>query len=179
MKVNKAVFLDRDGVINKSIVRLGKPYAPLLLREFKILSGVKKTLEILKKKNFLLIVVTNQPDFKTRKLKLTELNKMNKILINKLKIDQIYVCKHDDFDLCKCRKPKNKFLEDAIKKYKINRKLSFLVGDREKDILAGLKSKLKTIYIDKNYNEPKPKKFDFKCKNLNESLEYINQFSID
>lgn len=176
MKFNKAVFLDRDGVINRSIVKHGKPYAPTLLKDFHIISGVKKTLEHLKKKKYLLLIVTNQPDIKSGKLKLIKLEKMNKILTNDLKIDEIFICKHDDSDHCNCRKPKNQFIEDAIKKYSIDRKKSFLVGDRKKDIDAGLKSHLKTIYINKNYRELKPINYHFKCNNLQQSLLYINTF---
>lgn len=176
MKFNKAIFLDRDGVLNRSLVRNGKPYAPILLKDFHILSGVKKTLKYLKKKNYLLIVITNQPDIKSGKLKLNKLLKMNNILINKLKINEIFICKHDDRDCCNCRKPKNQLIENAIKKYSIDRRKSFLIGDRKKDIEAGLRSRLKTIYINKNYKESKPKNFDFECDNIKNALFYIDNF---
>ena len=109
-----------------------------------------------------MIVITNQPDIKSGKLKLNKLLKMNNILINKLKINEIFICKHDDRDCCNCRKPKNQLIENAIKKYSIDRRKSFLIGDRKKDIEAGLRSRLKTIYINKNYKESKPKNLDRK-----------------
>jgi len=175
-KTNKAIFLDRDGVINKTIVRNGKPYAPLFLKDFKIIPGVKKTLKYLKKKNFLLIVVTNQPDVKSGKLKLTTLEKMNKILVKQLNIDEVFACKHDDLDKCKCRKPNNEFIEYAIKKYSIDRSKSYFIGDRKKDIDAGIKSNLTTIYISKRYKEPKPTNHHFSCKSLLETIIFIDKY---
>lgn len=174
MSKKKAIFLDRDGVINRSFVKAGKPLAPLFLKDFKIFSGVENALKNLKKKNFLLFVVTNQPDIKSGRLKLSTLKKMNKILIDQLNIDEVFVCVHDDNDFCICRKPKNYFLEYAIKKYSISRRKSFLIGDRKKDILAGLKSNLKTIFINKNYKEDKPTKYHFECNSLVESLKFID-----
>lgn len=171
-KKKPAVFLDRDGVLNKSLIKNGKPKAPLLMKEFKFLHGVKKSINKLRKK-FVLIIITNQPEIKKGRLKINTLNKMNKKIIDELKIKNIYVCPHDDTDMCKCRKPKNGLIESAIKKFNIDRKASFLIGDRKKDIDAGIKSKLKTIYIKSNYNELKPNNFDYMCKNLHQSLKYI------
>ena len=98
---------------------------------------------------------------------------MNEKIINELGIKNIYICPHDNEDKCICRKPKNGLIENAIKKLNIDRKVSFLVGDRKKDIDAGIKSKLKTIYIKSNYKEIKPKNFDYMSKNLHQSLKYI------
>ena len=172
VKKRPAIFLDRDGVINKSLIKNGKPKAPLLLKDFEFINGVKKSIIELSKK-FVLVIITNQPDIKKGKLKNSTLIKMNNKIINQLKIKNIYVCPHDDDDMCKCRKPKNGLIESAIKRHNIDRTKSFLIGDRKKDIEAGIKSKLKTIYIKSNYNESKPKNFDYTCNNLLQSLKYI------
>tara|TARA_X000000950_G_scaffold289251_1_gene411261 strand:+ start:950 stop:1468 length:519 start_codon:yes stop_codon:yes gene_type:complete len=170
--VKKAIFLDRDGVINKSITIKGKPKAPLLLKDFKYLPKVPEAVEILKKK-YILFIVTNQPDLKSKKLNINKLSKMHLKIKKDLNINYIFFCPHTDEDNCKCRKPKNSLIEKAIKKYKINRKDSYLIGDRKKDIDAGIKSKLKTIYIESNYKERKPIKFNYKCDSLFNALKYI------
>jgi D-glycero-D-manno-heptose 1,7-bisphosphate phosphatase len=153
----RAIFLDRDGVINSAIVRKGVPYAPINLEEFVILPGVLDALVILKKLHFKLIVVTNQPDIKTGMQKIDTLNKMHQIIYDSLPIDKIMTCFHTDDDKCYCRKPKPGMLIDSAKMFQVNLKDSWMVGDRWRDIFAGQAAGCSCCYIDYNYKETKPK----------------------
>lgn len=168
----RAIFFDRDGVINRPIIKRGRPYSPNSLKKFILLPNVKKTIEKLNKK-FLIIIISNQPEVARGNLTLSTLKKINTKIKNKLKIHDIYYCTHDDLDKCKCRKPKIGMLIKAKKKWKINFRKSFLVGDRWNDMLAGKRAKCKTIYLDRNYNEIKPKFFDYKIKNISKLLDIV------
>jgi D-glycero-D-manno-heptose 1,7-bisphosphate phosphatase len=101
------VFFDRDGVLNKAIVRNGKPYPPRDLSELVIAHGARTSLEELKREDFLLIVVTNQPDVARGKVSRADVDQINAQLAAVLPLDAIEVCEHDDQQQCDCRKPKN------------------------------------------------------------------------
>ena len=150
---NKAVFLDRDGVINRALVRDGLPYPPPSLGTLEIQPDVTKALNLLKEGEFLLIVVTNQPDVGRGTQKREMVEKMHAYLLNQLPLDDIYVCWHGQDGECECRKPSSGMLFQAEKKYGIDFKQSYLIGDRWKDIDAGKSAGCKTIFIDYQYNE--------------------------
>ena len=159
--MRKAAFLDRDGVINKSFIKNGFPFAPLLFSQLEILSGVKESIIKLQKLNFVCLVVTNQPDVSRGKIDKKYVIIMNNYLKEEVKLDDIFVCYHDDNDNCKCRKPKPGLILEASKKWNINLKKSYMIGDRWKDIEAGRNAGCKTIFIDYNYKEPKPQNPNF------------------
>ena len=159
--MKKAVFLDRDGVINKAFIKNGLPESPNSLSELKILPGVKESISRLKKLNFICLVVTNQPDVQRGKIKKNTIIKMNNFLKKKIELDDIFVCYHDDQDNCNCRKPKPGLLLQARKKWNVDFKKSFIVGDRWRDIQAGKKVGCKTIFLDYKYKDIKPKNPDF------------------
>ena len=171
--VRKCVFVDRDGVINRSKVINGKPYAPTNFSDFIFLPKVINAINILKQKKYLIIIITNQPDISNGILKYSELNKMNEKIYKSLDVDDILICTHGKENNCNCRKPRIGLFKKAIKKFSIDTDLSYMIGDRKIDIEAGVKAKLKTIYIDRNYTEQKPLNFDYKCKSLYNSLKYI------
>ena len=159
--MKKAVFLDRDGVINKAFIKNGLPESPNSLSELEILPRVKESILRLKKLNFICLVVTNQPDVQRGKIKKNTIIKMNNFLKKKIELDDIFVCYHDDKDNCNCRKPKPGLLLQAGKKWNVDFKKSFMIGDRWRDIQAGEKVGCKTIYLDYNYKDIKPKNPDF------------------
>ena len=134
--MRKAVFLDRDGVINKAFIKEGLPTSPHSLDELKILPGVKESVLRLKKLNFVCLVVTNQPDVTRGKINKNTVIKMNNFLQKEIKLDDFFVCYHDDEDNCECRKPKPGLLLQASKKWDVNLKKSFIIGDRWRDIQA-------------------------------------------
>ena len=157
----KAVFLDRDGVINKAFIKNGLPESPNSLSELEILPGVKESISRLKKLNFICLVVTNQPDVQRGKIKKNTIIKMNNFLKKKIELDDIFVCYHDDQDNCNCRKPKPGLLLQARKKWNVDFKKSFIVGDRWRDNKAGKKVGCKTFFLDYKYKDIKPKNPDF------------------
>lgn len=148
-----AVFLDRDGILNRAIVRDGKPHPPSRLNDLKILPGSITSLLQLSGLGYILIGVTNQPDVArgTRSRELIE--SLNAIIQTRLPIREIFVCYHDDSDNCNCRKPKPGLILQAVDKYDLDLSHSWMVGDRWKDIAAGQAVGLKTIFVDYQYAE--------------------------
>jgi len=173
--MNKAIFLDRDGTLNKAIVKNGLPYSPVSFNEFEILPGVKESIPRFKKLNFVCLLVTNQPDVSKGKVKKDIVIKMNDFLKNEIKLDDIFVCYHDDDDNCKCRKPKPGLLLSAGKKWNINLNKSYMIGDRWKDIKAGKIAGCKTIQIENNYNEKNEDNPDYTVKTLADAVDILEK----
>ena len=119
MVKKKCIFLDRDGVLNRSIIKNNKAYAPKKISQFFFLPKVKRAIKKLKKK-FLLVIISNQPDVGKKKINLKEIKKMNNRIISELKIHDIYYCFHKQNQSCKCRKPRTLLFKKAIKKFNID-----------------------------------------------------------
>jgi len=170
----RAVFLDRDGVINRSLVRDGKPYAPTHASEFELLPGVPAALSRLRQHGFLNIVVTNQPDIATGKQRLEDLDALHERLQAELAIDAIKICCHLDTDACACRKPKPGLLLEAASEFNIDLGASFMVGDRWRDVAAGQHAGCKTcFFIDYGYAEKGPEQPFTVVKSLENSVGLI------
>jgi len=171
--MKRAVFLDRDGVLIRAIVRDGKPYPPRDLEELEILSGVAESLDRLHRSGFLVIVVTNQPDV-VRGIQTREMvEKINAAIDTKLLIDEFVVCYHDSADHCFCRKPNPGSLLRSAEKFGLNLNDCFMVGDRDSDIKAGISAGCKTILIDYHYLETKNAKPDYCASGLIEAVDWI------
>jgi D-glycero-D-manno-heptose 1,7-bisphosphate phosphatase len=151
----RAVFLDRDGVLNRAWVREGRPYPPDTLEKFEILPGVPAALGRLHDAGFLLIGATNQPDVARGTQRRDLIEAMNARLMDGSPITAILVC-YDDSDDCPRRKPNPGLLLEAAKQYGIDLAASFMVGDRWKDIEAGRRAGCRTIFIDRAYTERRP-----------------------
>ena len=173
--MRKAIFLDRDGVINKIFIKNGLPFSPDTFDQLEILTGVKESILRLKKLNFLCLVATNQPDVSRGKIKKKTIVKMNNYLKHEIELDDVFVCYHDDHDNCRCRKPKSGLLLDAAKKWDVDLKKSFMIGDRWKDIEAGKSAGCKTIFIDCDYNEKKPNSPNFTTDSLINAVRIIEK----
>ena len=150
--MNKAVFLDRDGVINKTVLRDGVFGSPRSIEEFKIVDGIEEALYDFWRLGFLNIVVTNQPDVARGFITEELLLRLHLLLEEKLPIDDVFVCIHDDKDNCDCRKPKSGMLLEASLKWNIDLNKSIMVGDSWKDIAAGQNVGCTTILVDYLYN---------------------------
>lgn len=150
--LRRAVFLDRDGVIVRSKVVNGKPYAVRRLEEFRLLPGAKAAIALLHRASFLVIVVTNQPDIGNGLIKAETVEKMHDRLRRELAITDIEMCPHAQTDRCTCRKPKPGMLRAAAKRYGIDFSRSFIVGDRCGDILAGAKAGCYTVFLNRGYD---------------------------
>lgn len=153
MVAAKAVFLDRDGVINRTEVRDGKPYAPRSLAEFEIFPEVPEACKKLADAGFLLFVVTNQPDIGNGLVERSVVNAMHTQLLAALPITKIYLCPHTQDAGCDCRKPKPGMLLKAKDEFGIRMAASFMVGDRYSDVQAGQAAGCNPIFIYKNYVE--------------------------
>jgi D-glycero-D-manno-heptose 1,7-bisphosphate phosphatase len=149
----RAVFLDRDGVINQAIVRDGKPYPPSGVGELKIVEGAAESLRDLKQAGFLLIVVTNQPDVARGTQSRAAVDAIHQALREALPLDDFFVCPHDDSDQCDCRKPLPGLLLCAAEQYGIDISRSFVIGDRWRDVDAGANAGCATVWIDYGYRE--------------------------
>jgi D-glycero-D-manno-heptose 1,7-bisphosphate phosphatase len=170
----RAIFLDRDGILDNSIVRNGKPYPPSSASEVELPRGITDALVQLKNLEFLLIVVTNQPDVVRGTTSMEKVEQINNYLKSKLPLDEIFVCFHDDEDGCICRKPNPGLILDAVVKYNINVITSYMIGDRWKDIEAGRKAGCTTLWVDYGYAEVfKSESPDYTCKSPAEAMQWI------
>ena len=150
--MKRAVFLDRDGIINKVIPENGKAGSPKCFEEFEFISEISIQIDRIKEAGFLAIVCTNQPDISRGKMSIQELEKMHSKIRSELSIDDIFVCPHDDKDNCFCRKPKPGMILNAMKKYNIDLIQSFFIGDSWKDIEAARNAGCRGILITTSYN---------------------------
>jgi D-glycero-D-manno-heptose 1,7-bisphosphate phosphatase len=153
--LTRAVFLDRDGVINEAVRRDNKPFPPEP-DELRIIAGVGDALVDLRAAGFALLVVTNQPDIARGTRSRHDVDAIHERLAQQLPIDGFYVCPHDDEDRCDCRKPLPGLLVRAAQEHDIDLATSFMVGDRWRDIGAGRAAGVSTIFIDQSYDEPPP-----------------------
>jgi D-glycero-D-manno-heptose 1,7-bisphosphate phosphatase len=151
-----AVFLDRDGTLNKNIWRNGKPTPPYSCDEVELINGTQEAISKLRKLNYIPIIITNQPDISRGKVSLKEVNKINDVICEMLKIDYVYMCTHDDSDGCECRKPKPGMIHKAAVDLELTLNKCILIGDRWRDIHAGQAVGCKSYLIENNYDEPKP-----------------------
>lgn len=171
--MSRGVFLDRDGVINRAMIKDGRPYPPCTLKELEILPGVSEALVRLRVAGFYLIVVTNQPDVARGTQSRAEIEKMHAALARKLPLDEFKVCYHDDSDKCDCRKPKPGLLLEAAHGHRLDMASSFMVGDRWRDMEAGRRAGCRTVFIDRGYAEPRPDSYNMKAGSLIEASELI------
>jgi D-glycero-D-manno-heptose 1,7-bisphosphate phosphatase len=178
--MNKAVFFDRDGTINNLVYRgencqiAGKKVrftAPWKFSELRIKAGIVPFLDRLGQKGFLRIIITNQPDLEYKLLNIIEHKKITRFL-KKMPVDDIYVCPHGRNRKCLCRKPKPGMILDAVKKWKINLRESFFIGDSLTDIQVGKNVGCKTIFIQKK-TEDECSKADFNIKSIFEAEEIV------
>ena len=121
----KAVFIDRDGVLNRAVVREGRPYPPASVGEVEILPGVPESLRALKAAGFILIVVSNQPDVARGATTKGTVEAINAYLAERLPIDRFIMCYHDSNDGCDCRKPKPGMLLDGAREFDVGLEYQF------------------------------------------------------
>lgn len=150
--LSPAVFLDRDGVLNRAFVRNGVPHPPDNVGQIEILPGVPEALAMLAAAGLPRIVVTNQPDVARGTQRREAVEAINRSVSDNLPITAVYTCYHDNADNCDCRKPKPGMLLRAAREHGIDLSASFMVGDRRGDIDAGRAAGCRTVLIDMPYN---------------------------
>ena len=171
--MRRAVFLDRDGVINREIFRNGQAQAPWTVAEVEILPGVPDALDRLRRAGFLLVVVTNQPDVARGFASRHEIEAIHSRLRHALPLNDVHVCYHDDADGCACRKPSPGMLYAAAVAREIQLKDSYLVGDRWRDVAAGQRAECTTILVHSDRNEPTTIEPDIRMGDLGEAATWI------
>jgi D-glycero-D-manno-heptose 1,7-bisphosphate phosphatase len=172
--LRKAVFLDRDGVINEPVVREGKPYPPASLAEWKLLPGVPEACHRLRAAGYLLVVVTNQPDVGRGTQRQEEVEAIHRRMCAELPLDRVEVCYHPGRgETCACRKPAPGMLLCAAEALGIDLRESFMVGDRWRDVDAGAAAGCRTIFVDRGYREDLRAQPDFRARDLAEASELI------
>jgi len=173
--MNKAVILDRDGVLNED------PGYVHRIEDFKLIPGVIEALNLLKN-DFKFVIITNQSGIGRGYYTEQDFHKFNNRLVKELKkqniiIEKTYFCPHHPEEKCNCRKPNIKFIKEAEKEFDIDIKNSFVIGDHPYDIKLGKNAGCKTVYLltghgmrHKKEMEGKP---DFIANNLLEAAEWI------
>jgi D-glycero-D-manno-heptose 1,7-bisphosphate phosphatase len=172
-----AVFLDRDGVLNRPIIRDGFPFPPARIEDFELYPGVTEACAQLKAAGFLLIVVTNQPDVGRGTQSRERIEAMHERLRAAVSaLDAIEVCYHAGArhgEPCDCRKPKPGMLLRAAASYDIDLRRSFLIGDRWRDVNCAHAAGCRAVFIDHGYREPLREKPEFIVADFSEAVAVI------
>ena len=156
-----------------AVIRAGKPYPPAGLSELQMASGVVEGCQALRDVGYLLIGITNQPDVPRGKTDRKVVEEINNFLTERLSMDSIRVCYHDDGDDCECRKPKPGLILQAAGERQVDLSRSFMVGDRWRDIEAGSRAGCRTVFIDNHYAEANRSKPTFTVNSFEEAVKVI------
>jgi D-glycero-D-manno-heptose 1,7-bisphosphate phosphatase len=169
----RAVFLDRDGVLNEAVVVDGHPHPPDSMDTLVLSDGAEEACRALRRAGVLLIVVTNQPDVARGARDRGAVDAINDELRRRLGIDDVLVCPHDDADACPCRKPRPGMLLEAARRWGIDMGRSVMVGDRWRDIQAGCAAGCATVLVESDYEEPAAVGADVVVRSLREAVPWI------
>jgi len=150
--MNRAVFLDRDGVLNKIVWRDGKAASPRSVEELVIEPEAPAALAALSAAGFKLFVVTNQPDVRRGLMAKSVLDDIHQALRDTLRVDDIAVCEHDNADACACRKPRPGMLLELARRHDLDLSASIMVGDQDRDIACGYAAGCATVLLARPYN---------------------------
>jgi D-glycero-D-manno-heptose 1,7-bisphosphate phosphatase len=173
--MNKAVFLDRDGVLNRSILINGVPKPPSRIEDIEILDGVIEAIQILRHYDYVPVVITNQPDVARGDTTQSQVQGINAYIGSATNIKHFYTCFHDDADMCDCRKPLPGLLYRATYDLNLSLKDSFMVGDRWRDIGAGNAAGCRSFFIDQSYDERRPELPYIRVDSLLSAAELITE----
>jgi D-glycero-D-manno-heptose 1,7-bisphosphate phosphatase len=169
----RAVFLDRDGVLNAAVARGGRPHPPASAAELVVLPGVPEALARLRAAGFLLVVCTNQPDVARGAATLASVEAIHARLRAALPLDDVRCCLHDDADGCACRKPAPGLLLAAARDWGVDLARSYMVGDRWRDVAAGAAAGCRTVFVDLGWAERRPDRCDARVASLPEAADWI------
>ncbi len=169
----RAVFLDRDGVVVRALVRDGLPRSAASLEELEILPDAEDACLGLKEAGFALVVVTNQPEIARGTLAPETVAGQSDVLREALPLDEVVVCPHDDGDGCDCRKPKPGMLLAAAARLGVDLGSSFMVGDRWRDVEAGRRAGCRVVFVDRGYDEEVRVEPDAVVRDLGDAARWI------
>lgn len=168
-----AVFFDRDGVLNESVMVRGRPYPPASAAELTVEDSTVEACAQLRAASLALVVVSNQPDIARRTQSRAAVDAINVALQERLPLDAILICPHDDADDCGCRKPKPGMLLRAARELRLDLSRSVMVGDRWRDVEAGRRAGCATVFLDRGYDEPRPERADLVVGQLQLAVPWI------
>lgn len=169
----RAVFLDRDGVLVIPEFRDGRSFAPKRLADFRLYPEARRCVSQLREAGYRIIVVTNQPDVGAGLVDRAIVESMHERLMRELPIDGLEVCYHTRQDNCDCRKPKPGMLVRAARRYGLDCADSVMVGDRASDIEAGRAAGCMTVFIDLGYRDEQPDRPDHVASSLANATRVI------
>jgi D-glycero-D-manno-heptose 1,7-bisphosphate phosphatase len=173
----RAVFLDRDGVINQVVVRNGIPYPPSGVDDFELYEDVSDGCARLKAANFLLVVITNQPDVGRGTQSREAVEAMNLKMQSAVpSIDRVEVCYHageNHGQPCDCRKPRPGLILRAVAELNIDPKRSYVIGDRWRDVDCARAAGCRAIFIERRYKEKLREPPDFTVTNFNDAVSAV------
>ena len=152
MSGRRAIFLDRDGVLNDVVWRDGKAASPRQLSELAITPSAAQVVADFQAAGYLTFVVTNQPDVRRRLMSAEILEEIHAELRLNVRVDDLAVCLHDDRDGCDCRKPKAGMLLDLARRWNVDLAESWMVGDQDRDVLCGQAAGVSTVLLRRPYN---------------------------
>jgi D-glycero-D-manno-heptose 1,7-bisphosphate phosphatase len=147
----RAVFLDRDGVLTVPEFRDGRSFAPTRLADFRIYEDAAAAVDALKKAGYVVIVVTNQPDVGAGLVAQGVVDDMHRALRAAVAVDDVEVCFETRAQATERRKPGPGMLLDAARKWDVDLAASYMVGDRDSDVEAGLKAGCAALFLDRGY----------------------------
>lgn len=147
-----AIFLDRDGVLNDVVWRDGKPASPRSADELHVADGAAQAVADFRAAGYLAFVVTNQPDVRRGKMSAEALDTIHAALIQRVPVDEVRACLHDNADQCDCRKPKAGMLLDLAARWDVDLTRSWMVGDMDRDIVCGRAAGVRTVLLERPYN---------------------------
>lgn len=177
LPLSPAVFLDRDGVLNRSVVRGGRPFPPATLGEFELYLDAAESCARLAAAGFVLVVATNQPDLGRGTQDPATVAAMHARLLGEIsRIARVEVCPHGGADHgqpCDCRKPQPGMLRRAAAALGLDLAASWMVGDRWRDVDCGHAAGCRTVFIDRGYDEPLRRRPDHVAGSLAGAAEII------
>jgi len=169
----RAVFLDRDGVLNEPVLRDGVAHPPASVDELVVTPGAQEACRALRRAGLILVMVTNQPDLARGTATRETVDAINEELRRRLGLDAVFMCPHDDADRCACRKPRPGMLLEAASRLNVDLGGSVMVGDRWRDIDAGRSAGCATVLVRRDYDERPARGADHVVDNLGEALPWI------
>lgn len=173
----RAVFLDRDGVLNRPVVRNGQSHPPSRVEDFELYDDVADGCARLKAADFLLVVITNQPDVGRGTQSREAVEAMHAKMQSALPpLDRIEICYHAGErygEPCDCRKPRPGMILRAAAELKIDLRASYVIGDRWRDIDCARVAGCRAIFIERGYNESLREPPDFTVANFNDAVSAL------